>query len=703
MLTTTPTIFEEVTDYEQPFFEFFQIVYLKELSPEEVELVLRKQAEIENDSEFLQYLDRRRSRLRALYHFSGGNPRLSLLLYELLAHQRIGELKIELEMLLDKLTPFYQERMKDLAPQECKLLETMSLLPEGYTPNKLAEAARTKPEKVRSLLHRLENSGYVRCEFRSGKKAIYIIPERFFRIWHQLNHSRTYRRRIQHLLEFFSTWYATREERDLVWNELSEEFRIAVETGSEERAADIDIYMDYIASVSKGSEQYCRLFDRLRLLIDSGELKKIMKEIEHLDAEYGGHGDYFVHKGEFLARELGWHDLALEAFLKAVEFNRSNLEMLFNQGVALDKLGRLGEARHAYQQAIELMSTKRRRRAVESTTEFLIHILREEQDYELVKMVAYLIGRTADIAVCPELIYILTTSDHCFRREQCAVALGLLRCQEAVPALLECLEADPDSPNRGAAATALGRIGSSEAVPALIEALKDEANEVRGSAATALGQIGSSETVPALIECLEADPDSPNRGAAATALGLISSSEAVPALLECLEADPSSFNRGAVATALGRISSSEAVPGLIEALKDEANNVRGSAATALGRIGTEEALSGVIDFVPELIKRLQPSHEKRLTAAINLLLRSTFQSGNLQLIEHLVQKVVGHLPDFETICQPHIVALKYLIEGRERLILEKQHSEVRDAAELLINAFDAVASSHRRCYASKPG
>jgi HEAT repeat protein len=604
LIATSPTYLSDVTNPQKPFFEFFQVVVLDELSPEGVETLLRKRAELDKDDDFLAYLDRYRSRLRALYHFSGGNPRLTLMLYDLLARQALTDVKIELDGLLNQLTPFYQDRMKEVGPQEAKVLTTMALLAEGVTPTELADECRMDRTLVSALLSRLEKAGYVRREPRSHKQTVYTIPERFFRIWHQMTSSRLARGRIQYLLDFFSTWYATLQERNEVWDRLVIQFQEGIEQGKDGRREDISAYMDYVATVSEGDEQLQRHFGRLRQHVRVGDADRVLEELKRLDHEFSASEDYFVHKGEFLAREVRSDRMALEAFRQALELNPNQLEALFGQAVALDKLGRNRAARQVYERAVKLLSTQYDQGVAEDSTQLLLHLVRNGPDDHLVRMAAYLLGRTADPIVSAQVIDILKVSDTAWRRGYCATALGLLGTPSAVPTLLECLKDEADSA-RANAATALGNIGAWKAVPSLIQALQDKARYVRGSAATALGKLHASNAVPALIDCLHDEADNV-RGSVATALGKIGASEAVPALTASLN-DKADNARGSAVAALGRIGAFEAVPALIESLRDAAYNVRGGAATALGSIGAWEAVPSLIQVLQDKVRCVRGS------------------------------------------------------------------------------------------------
>ena len=240
---TSPTYLNAVSRPEEPLFEFFRVHLLADLSPEEQAELFRRLAELDDNQTVLDRFPRYRSRLRSLYHFTGGNPRLAVLLYQLVGDHAITDVQDELDHLLDELTPFYQDRMRDLAPQEAKLLEAMALMPEGTTPTELAREARLPAKLTRSLLTRLERGGYVRREARRKKRTIYVIPQRFFRIWHQMSHSRAGRGRLRYLLEFFTSWYATRDERDEVWDDLLSKLERGQRAGEEHEVRDAASFM----------------------------------------------------------------------------------------------------------------------------------------------------------------------------------------------------------------------------------------------------------------------------------------------------------------------------------------------------------------------------------------------------------------------------------------------------------------------------
>ncbi|UCH94949.1 MAG: HEAT repeat domain-containing protein [Candidatus Aminicenantes bacterium] len=653
LICTSPTYLNAVTKPEEPLFEFFEVKFLEELSPGEQQEMLRKIALLENNTDFIEhYLDKLKPQLQALYHFTGGNPRLTIMLYDLVANQHISDVKDELDGLLDKLTPFYQDRMKEIAQQEARLLEKMALMPVGCTPTELAKESRMPHKNVSALLTRLERTGYVRREPRRKKQTVYIIPERFFRIWHQMNHSRSARGRVQYLLEFFISWYATPEERDQVWEKLSDTFQVVLQENEEDRIEELSEYMQYIEEISEEREKYGRLFDRLHKIWSYKGFYAIKDEMDDLDKHYQNDGNYFYNKGIFLFRKLKRKKGALSAFRMANKLMPNNILVLFNLKffVRKDRGGKI------HQQIIKLIRTKKHFDSKIKDEDMLLEIFQDEEDSQIVRIVSHLLTKYPDEEVIDKVINIIQTSESSFKKQVGITSLGFFKLKRTVPVIIDFLKNEANNV-RGSAASALGRIGSELAVSALIGCLKDEDNIVRGSAAKALGRIGSELAVSALIGCLK---------------------------------DEDNIVRGIVAKALGCIGSELAVGALIDSLKDEAKNVRISSIIALGNITLKKPIQH-LDKVIQLLIEIKTDKSFYVSKQVfRNLLDSGFCSSDIEMIEALVEHARKGFKNGEEIFKPYIIAVEYIKSHRDPAIIERQHPEMREAVQLLVDSFDKV-------------
>jgi HEAT repeat protein len=511
------------------------------------------------------------------------------------------------------------------------------------------------------------------------------MPERFFRIWHQMNHSPAARGRLQYLLEFFATWYATREERDAIWDELLTDLDEGLAIGDQDRVTNVTSYMSYVAAAADGSEKYAREFEPLKILAARNGPDSVVDRLTTLDREYGRDADYWVHKGCFLAEAALDDAAALDAFTTATRIAPEHLAATFNRARALDRLGRKTKAVAVYRQAVALLANEASVTHRDDIRLTLLDTLRNSESQRATWFAGRLLGRLGGHEVTSSIVEVLGVAENPWRRRHCINALGMLGDVEAAKAVLRYLN-DDACDVRGATATALGKLGSAQAVGPLIDCLRDQDGVVRGSAATALGKLGSAEAVGPLIRLLK-DIDPATRGSAATALGKLGSAQAVGPLIDCLR-DAVDNVRGSSATALGRIGNPQAVDALIVCLDDQASAVCASAATAITRIAEKTVTEHLGRVLPVIVAKLPARHMRRLRPVVPSLLASAFRSRDLNVVREAIQAVESRWQDGAAIYAPHAVALKFLKSGRSPEIIERQQPEMREAVEMLVRAFN---------------
>ncbi|MCY4454334.1 MAG: tetratricopeptide repeat protein [Immundisolibacterales bacterium] len=271
LVATAPVHFDGITDVRQPFYDFFDIQMLESLSFEETVEVIRSNLEWEERTGILATLEDMRPRLEALYRMTGGNPRLTMMLYELIAHESITGVQEQFHLLLDRVSPFYQGRLNDLPPGQRALLECLaSMRGEEKTPAAIAARMRTSQQETSSLLKRLSDAHYLRSERhpRDRRSRLYMIREGFFDIWLAMNLSRGARKRLPFLLEFFSLFYpdiAARNEKRL-------HLRAKL---LEEGITDVESALDYLSEVGDQGERASAKLDMARTFARLGETEQV--------------------------------------------------------------------------------------------------------------------------------------------------------------------------------------------------------------------------------------------------------------------------------------------------------------------------------------------------------------------------------------------------------------------------------------------
>ncbi|MHB9139471.1 MAG: tetratricopeptide repeat protein, partial [Victivallaceae bacterium] len=263
LMATAPLQFDAITDHKAPFYDFFDFQVLDQLSDEETIELIRLNLEWEKRSDLLAGFADMRPRLLALYRMTGGSPRLSLMLYELIAGEAVTAVRRQFEILLDRITPFYQDRMRDLGPQERAILETIALLrDQPKTPAMIAARMRMNPGQVSALLGRLVKAQYLRTHENPADKRsrLYTIREGFFDIWLAMNNSRGARVRLPFLVDFFANFYPTIEQRNRKREELKQKFTTQEDAT---HVPDIREALDYLSDVGAPEE---RATEKLRLV-----------------------------------------------------------------------------------------------------------------------------------------------------------------------------------------------------------------------------------------------------------------------------------------------------------------------------------------------------------------------------------------------------------------------------------------------------
>ena len=271
LVATAPMHFDGITDIRQPFYDFFDIQMLESLSFEETVEVIRRNLVWEERTDMLASIIDMRPRLEALYRMTGGNPRLTMMLYELIAHESVTGVQEQFHVLLDRISPFYQGRLNDLPPGQRALLECLaSMRDEEKTPAAIAARMRMSQQETSSLLKRLSDAHYLRSvqHPRDRRSRLYTIREGFFDIWLAMNLSRGARRRLPFLLEFFKLFYPSIADRERKRFELREKLL-------EEGGADAKHALDYLSEVGDEGERATAKFHMAKTFAHLGATEQV--------------------------------------------------------------------------------------------------------------------------------------------------------------------------------------------------------------------------------------------------------------------------------------------------------------------------------------------------------------------------------------------------------------------------------------------
>ena len=213
LLATATSYADATVQHSAPFYDFFQNQTLEDLKRQEVLQLVEARARWDQDGHLLGQMGQVRPRVDAIFHFSGGNPRLVLALYGVLRHGVTEELYTQLLKLLDEVTPYYQARLNDVSPQMVRVLTELALADGALTPSTLATRLRMTTSQVTANVTKLQSERFIHPGGRPDlKRRYYELSDRLFRIWMQMREGSAGRQKLRFLTEFFQRWYDNHPE-----------------------------------------------------------------------------------------------------------------------------------------------------------------------------------------------------------------------------------------------------------------------------------------------------------------------------------------------------------------------------------------------------------------------------------------------------------------------------------------------------------
>lgn len=225
VIGTSTRHFDEIASYDEAFFNFFSPVPVDNLSDDEVDALLMARARFDDNRDFLRDYERHKANIRTITFLTGGNPRIVLMLYEILSQHRILPVVQALRQTVDNLTPLFKDVLEQMSRQQSKTLDAVMRLGGAGSPTDIAATARLRLNIVTNMLGRLKEGGFLASEGEGkGRPATYRVRDQMFRTWYQMRYLRPNRRRLELLADFLRAWF-TLAEREGVLESLHGEFQ----------------------------------------------------------------------------------------------------------------------------------------------------------------------------------------------------------------------------------------------------------------------------------------------------------------------------------------------------------------------------------------------------------------------------------------------------------------------------------------------
>jgi tetratricopeptide (TPR) repeat protein len=270
--------------YDAAFYDFFRIDELKGFTEEELRVTLIRLSELGNTPAVAELVERDPARIRTLHTLTGGNPRTAVLLYGVLAQGPSGDVRTDLEGLLDRVTPLYKARFEELSELGQRLVDALALHWDPASARMLADRLGWEVNLISAQLKRLQDQGVVEktAPFR-GKRTLFQLAERFFNIWYLMRASRRVRRRLTWLVRFLRIFYTSDELRSRARHQLG----LAGHSGrGGQRQAEYSLAL--AQCIDETPLRSALETHGLRGLVDDGETSRRLSELLDLGGEDAG-------------------------------------------------------------------------------------------------------------------------------------------------------------------------------------------------------------------------------------------------------------------------------------------------------------------------------------------------------------------------------------------------------------------------------
>lgn len=206
-LATSQHLFEDVSSRDAAFYGFFEIIHLEPLSVDDARQLMTNIARENKNAPLVEFLSTSegRYRVRALRHLAGGNHRMYVMLSEFLTKESLDSLVDAFEGLAEDLTPYFQERVRSLSPQQARIVQSLCNASGAITVKEVAEDTFIAERNVSKQLGELKQKGYVISE-RRGKESYYEMAEPLMRLCLEVKKQRG--KPLKLVASFLRAWFS---------------------------------------------------------------------------------------------------------------------------------------------------------------------------------------------------------------------------------------------------------------------------------------------------------------------------------------------------------------------------------------------------------------------------------------------------------------------------------------------------------------
>ena len=371
----------QTTEYGAPFYDAFQIRYLKKLTLEESIEVLKNLAQI-TGKPLHSTFSKNRGRIATFHQLTGGTPRTLSMLFPLVSDGFSQEIQSDLDAVLDIITPLYKSRFEELSDQMQVIMDAIALHWDPIDLEGIRNITLLENPKLSPQLKRLLDVGWIQKSNPEKTKGttLYEVSERFFNVWYLMRRSsRRQKRELYCLSKFLEVFYGDALESiatkrldgdytsisDAYLNLALSETGIATETRNalKERGFEVlktsqesvpELLKAFDFSEDKIAQESKNLFELAQHHFKTGDFDQALRIVKGLLEKTPEKLSFLFLLADILIKKENFTEA--EKILKKAEATNPNSSRLWNGlgNFCQYHLKRFEEAEKAYQKAIQI-------------------------------------------------------------------------------------------------------------------------------------------------------------------------------------------------------------------------------------------------------------------------------------------------------------------------------------------------------------
>lgn len=380
VIASTAEVFDELTNYNAPFYGFFSLIYLEAFTLDQSVDFLQKLARFKGDTKVSNALKSSKglTRIKALHHLAGGNPRMFMLFYEVISAQSVTTFIHPILRIVDELTPVYQATMGKLSPQQRKIVQDLAESIRPLTVRAISERTFISQQTASAQLRDLKNLNILQST-SSGRESFYEIKDPLFKLNIQLRSNRA--ELVGSLIQFLEAWFSPIElqqgilelgTQEAMFHEMRKQFKERRRTSLKEpidrRIAKNELHIDlFVKSMQAGDydqslvhlKKSIELYPSLIVLeshrVTPQQVDRLSSFVAEKAKESSSNNMGLLLPG-YVAVLQGRYAKAIDYFQRAISIVPTDILAKISLGIVFEQVGRKSEALDICDQILQIDS-----------------------------------------------------------------------------------------------------------------------------------------------------------------------------------------------------------------------------------------------------------------------------------------------------------------------------------------------------------